>query len=109
MINFLPGFVILTVLLLLNGLLSAARSALVNAPKAQLRQMAEQGVAGAALAAHVAEDATPLIATIRLGQTVCRFFAAGLAALLFTPVLVKELSQFPSLAPYAVVEAFVLV
>jgi CBS domain containing-hemolysin-like protein len=111
MFEFIPGFVVLAILLILNGLLSAARSALVNAPKAQLRQMAEQGVAGAALAARVAENATSLIATLRLGQTVCRFFAAGLAAVLFAPALSETLRQWPALAPpqWAAVEAFSLV
>lgn len=109
MFDFLPGLIVLAILLLLNGLLSAARSALVNASKAQLRQMAEQGVAGATLAAQVAEDATPLIATIRLGQTVCRFFAAGLAAVLFAPALAESIRQIPLLAPYAAIEAFVCI
>lgn len=109
MFDFLPGFTVLAILLLTNGLLSAARSALVNASKARLRQMEEQGVAGAKLAARIAQDATPLIATLRLGQTLCRFFAAGLAAVLFAPVLAETLRQWPALAPYAAVEAFTLV
>lgn len=109
MFDFLPGLVVLALVLFVNGLLSAARSALVNAPKARLRQMEEQGVAGAKLAAQIVQDATPLIATLRLSQTVCRFFAAGLAALLFAPALAEVLRQWPALAPYAAVEAFVLV
>lgn len=109
MFDFLPGLIVLAILLFLNGLLSAARSALVNASKAQLRQMEQAGVAGAKLAARVAEDATPLIATIRLGQTVCRFFAAGLAAVLFAPALAEIFRPFPLLAPYAAIEAFVAI
>ncbi|MGH2524245.1 MAG: hemolysin family protein, partial [Anaerolineales bacterium] len=87
----------------------AARSALVNASKPRLRQMQEAGVGGAGLAARVAEDSTPLIATVRLGQTLCRFFAAGLTAWLLTPALAGVLRQWPSLAVQAEAEAFFVV
>lgn len=107
--DFSIGLLALLTLLAFNGLLAAARSALVNAPKARLRQMVEQGVNGAALAVRVAEDATPLIATLRLTQTVCRFFTAGLVTLLFVSPLAQWLQQYPSLAPYATVEAFTVI
>ncbi len=89
----------LVLLLGLNGLLAASRSALVNASKPRLRQMREAGVGGAALAARVAEDSTPLIATLRLAQTLCRFFMAALAALLFAPGLADVFRQWPGLIP----------
>src|SRR5438876_711600 len=78
MVNTNSGLVVLVVLLIANGLLASARSALVGASHARLRQMVESQTAGAALALRVAEDATPLIATIRLAQTSLRFLAAGL-------------------------------
>ena len=81
------GLIVLFVLLLVNGLLAAARSALVGASRARLRQMVEEGRGGAARALRVAEDATPLIATIRLVQTLARFFVAGIIALLYEPLL----------------------
>src|SRR5688500_19134465 len=77
------GLIILMVLLLVNGVLAAARSALVGASRARLRQLVEEGRGGAARALRVAEDATPLIATIRLVQTLARFFVAGIIALLY--------------------------
>jgi CBS domain containing-hemolysin-like protein len=105
----LVGLLVLALLVLLNSLLAAARSALVNASKPRLRQMREAGMSGADLAARVAEDATPLIATVRLVQTICRFFIAGLAALLFAPALADVFRQSSVLAPRAFSEAFVVV
>lgn len=76
------GVIAAVCLLLANGLLAAGRAALVNASRGRLRQMAEAREPGAALASRVAEDATALLTTLRLTQTVCRFGLAGLAALL---------------------------
>lgn len=95
------GLIALALLLLLNSVLAASRSALVNASKPRLRQMREAGVSGANLAARVAEDSTPLIATVRLAQTFCRFFVAALAALLFAPGLADVFRQWPGLIPQA--------
>jgi CBS domain containing-hemolysin-like protein len=92
------GLVVLVALLIVNGLFAAARSALVGASRPRLRQMAEEGRGGAALALRVAEDATPLIATVRLVQTLLRFTAAGLIAMLFEPALAALLRTFPGLA-----------
>jgi len=104
-----PGLFVLVAFFMVNGVLAAARSALVNASKARLRQMQKNGAGGATLALRVAEDATPLIVTVRLGQTLCRFFIAGLAAVYFTPSLAPLFQRWPSLAPQAQSEAFVVV
>ena len=92
------GLIILIVLLIANGVLAAARSALVGASRARLRQLAEAGQSGAALAVRVAEDATPLIATVRLLQTLTRFFVAGIIALLYEPLLAGWLASALPLA-----------
>ena len=90
------GLIILVLLLITNGVLAAARSALMGASRARLRQMVEAGRSGAALALRVAEDATPLIATVRLLQTLSRFFLAGIIALLYEPLLAGWLrTAFP--------------
>jgi CBS domain containing-hemolysin-like protein len=95
------SMLIALVLLLVNSLLAAARSALVSASRTRLRQGVEQGQAGARLALAVAEDATPLIATVRLAQALCRFFAAGVIATLFEPLLAAVIGQWPAVAVLA--------
>jgi CBS domain containing-hemolysin-like protein len=95
------GVLALAGLLIFNGLMAAARSALMGASRARLRQMVEAGTNGAARALRVAEDATPLLATIRLVQTTLRFLAAGLIAISFEPQLAGVIAAWPSLAPQA--------
>jgi CBS domain containing-hemolysin-like protein len=87
MSEFTIGLILLVVLLLINGVLAAARSCLMGASRPRLRQMVEAGRPGAKLALRVAEDATPLIATVRFLQTLARFFVAGILALLYEPRL----------------------
>src|SRR5258708_27774452 len=95
------GLIVLIILLTANGLMAAARSALVGAAHSRLRQMVEAHTSGAALALRVSEDATPLIATIRLTQTTLRFLAAGLIAVQFEPSLAGTFAALPGLAPEA--------
>jgi putative hemolysin len=95
------GLLILIVLLTANGLLAAARSALVGASQARLRQLVESHTSGASLALRVTENSTPLIATVRLAQTTLRFLSAGLIAIQFEPSLAAVIARYPSLAPEA--------
>ncbi|HLB49505.1 MAG TPA: hemolysin family protein [Anaerolineales bacterium] len=88
-------------LIVFNSVLAAARSAFVNARRARLDQMAEAGEGGAELALRVATDSAPLIATVRLAQTVCRFLAAGVVTFVFAPHLARALSVWPALAGQA--------
>ena len=83
----LPGLIVLVLLLFANGLLAAARAALVSASKPRLAQMQAMGVGGAALATRVAEDAPRLIASVRMAQAFCRFSLAGLLIWLLEPAL----------------------
>ena len=78
-------------LVALNSLLAAARSAFVNARRARLEQLAEAGEGGARLALRVALDSAPLIATVRLAQTICRFLAAGVITFVYAPLLIDGL------------------
>lgn len=77
------------ILIGIDSVLAAMRSAFLNARRARLKQMAESGESGAALALKVAQDSAPLIATIRLAQTLCRFFIAGVATFFFAPPLAQ--------------------
>lgn len=96
-------------LIAFNSVLAAARSAFVNARRARLEQMIQSGEGGAALALRVATDSAPLIATVRLAQTLCRFLAAGVVTFVFAPHLTRWLSNWPMPAGQATVVAVVLI
>lgn len=107
--NLLWDTVIALGLIGVDGWLAAARSAFLNARRARLEQMVEAREAGAVLALRVAQDATPLVATIRLAQTLCRFFVAGVATFVFAPPLANVLAVAPGLAPQATALAVVII
>jgi CBS domain containing-hemolysin-like protein len=88
-------------LIALNSLLAAARSAFVNARRAILEQRAQSNEGGAKLALRVATDSAPLIATVRLAQTICRFLAAGVITYVFAPVVIAWLATWPPLVSEA--------
>ena len=92
---------ILVGLIGLNAFLAAARSTLVNARRPRLRQLHEAGTSGAGLAQRIAEDASRLIATVRLAQALCRFSAAGAAVAILGPVVRPVLAGWPPTAPSA--------
>jgi CBS domain containing-hemolysin-like protein len=90
-----------------DSMLAAARSAFLNARRSRLEQMAEAGEGGARLAVEVARDSAPLIATIRLAQTLCRFFVAGVATFLFAPPLRAGLEGLAIPYPTAIAVAVI--
>ncbi len=85
--NSLTGGSLLTLVLLLNGLLAAAGSALRNSQPAQLSLLEEEGATGARLAARVASQATRLILSVRIGQSLLRLIGVGLALAVAYPIL----------------------
>jgi CBS domain containing-hemolysin-like protein len=69
----------LIAVLAFDGLLSAARAALMNSHAPSLRSMETEGVAGAARALALASDATGLLLSFRVVQYLARLAAIALA------------------------------
>lgn len=88
MINIWVGVLILLVVLLLDVLLAAARSAFVNCRISQLRTMMDEDVKGAELALKIATEATRLILSLRIGLSVIRIFGIGVPLILLSPLYV---------------------
>lgn len=99
--------VLLLALILVNGFLAMARSALVNVRKARLRQLIDEGVGSARTAERLAEDASRLLATTQLGMMLTAFFAGAVVAVVSAPPLADLLQPLLGEASYPV--AFVLV
>lgn len=76
---------LLIVLLFFDGLMALARSAFVNSRLSQLRSMDEAGVAGAGQAAEVLSQASRLILSLRLTQSLLRLAVIGLTMAAFLP------------------------
>jgi putative hemolysin len=98
---------LLLALMVANGLLAMARSALVNVRKPRLRQLVEEGVREARAAESLAEDAGRLLATTQLGMMLTSFFAAAVVAVASAPPLAEIWEPWLAEASYPV--AFVVV
>lgn len=94
-------------LMIFNGFLAMARSALVNVRKARLGQLVEEGVGPARTAKRLAEDASYLLATTQLGMMLTSFFAGAVAAAVSAPPLAAAWQPWLGGASYPI--AFVLV
>jgi putative hemolysin len=99
--------VLFLVLMVINGLLAMARTALINVRKARLRQLVEEGVGAARTAERLAEDASRLLATTQLGMMLTSFFAGAVVAVISAPPLADILRPWLGEASYPI--AFVLV
>jgi putative hemolysin len=81
-------------LMILNGFLAMARSALINVRKLRLRQLSEEGVGSARTAERLAEDAKRLLATTQLGMMLTSVFAGATVAVVSGPPLAKSLEPW---------------
>ncbi len=99
--------ILLLGLLVLNGFLAMSRSALVNVRKTRLQQLVDEGVGSARTAERLAEDASRLLATTKLGMMLTSFFAGAVVAVVSAPPLADALQPWLGGASYIV--AFVLV
>ncbi len=84
------GLAFFLTLVITNGLLGAAGSALKNSHPARLRQMEEAGIRGAGRAAHVASRATRLIVSLRVGHGALRLVAFAVALMSFGPLALQS-------------------
>lgn len=74
-------------LLLLSGLLTAARSALVNSNITRLDEMIKNADVGASLAKRVASSSSRLLLSMRVAQALLRLLTFGLGFSLLVPAL----------------------
>jgi len=86
------GIVSLIGLVVVNAILSAAHSALVNVRKPQLREIAELGDKRAQRVLDISEDATRLLTSRQFVGIIIRFWAAGILTLNVAPPLVPLLT-----------------
>ncbi len=100
--------ILIVVLLALSAYFAAARAALANVRKARLRQLADEGKAAAQVAERVAEDASRMLATTRLGAALSTFLLAALVVYLVVPTLSNALRSISWLAGIATGVALVL-
>jgi putative hemolysin len=102
----LIGLVVLGGFILLNALLKMAYVALINTPKAKLKDMADEGHPRAAQALALSTDATRLLASQQLMDLLLRFTIALVAAVSLAPPLRDQLVDLKASAALADIVAY---
>jgi putative hemolysin len=96
---------IVFVLILINGFFAMSELAIVSARRARLRQMAEDGHHGAALALRLAEDPTSFLSIVQTGITVNSVLAATFSGATLADRFKDYFNMIPWIAPHGEIVA----
>jgi putative hemolysin len=91
---------IISLLLLINGLFAMTEVAVISARKNRLRNMADEGKAGAKAALDLAESPNQFLSTIQIGITLIGIFAGAYGGATIAEQISKSISTIPLLKPY---------
>ena len=92
---------IISLLLLVNGLFSMAEIAVVSSRKARLQQRADEGDRRAAQALKLAEAPDAFLSTVQIGITLIGILAGAFGGATLSDPLAQQLAAIPALARYA--------
>jgi putative hemolysin len=92
---------LLFALLLANGFFSMSELAVVSSRKTRLRELAEEGDAGAARALAVAEEPTRFLSTVQVGITFVGTLASAIGGAALAERLAPALAGLPLVGAYA--------
>jgi putative hemolysin len=98
--NFLVEFVIILLLILINGVLALSEIAIVSARKARLQAQVDDGDVRAKAALALAENPTVFLSTVQVGITLVGILAGAIGGATIGTQLGAWISQIPVLAPY---------
>lgn len=93
--------VLILLLVIANGVFSTAEMAVVSARKARLRQRAEDGGRGAAVALELANNPHDFLSTVQVGITMIGTLAGAFGGATIAEKLAVYLKEIPVAAPYA--------
>src|SRR5512138_1958687 len=99
--NLTPGLITIGILLVLNGILAMAETALLSSRKARLQNESNKGNEKAALALKLTEDPNQFLSVIQIGITTIDLLIGALTGATLGIWIDAKLSQYPSLEPYS--------
>lgn len=99
--TFFLDFIILLLLLILNGVLAMAELAVVSARKPRLKQMADDGDENARAALALAEEPGDFLSAIQIGITLVGIITGAFGGARLSVPVAELLNQAPFLAPYS--------
>jgi putative hemolysin len=100
-INLTPGLITIGILLILNGILAMAETALLSSRKARLQNESNKGDAGATLALKLTENPNQFLSVIQIGITSIDLMIGALTGATLGVWLDRQLEQYAALEPYS--------
>lgn len=94
-------FVILLVLILINGLFAMSEIAIVSSRKARLQQLMDNGSSGARMAMRLANDPGKLLSTVQVGITTIGILSGAFGENAIAERLIAVFETYPRIAPYS--------
>jgi putative hemolysin len=99
--NFSGGLIAIAVLLLLNGVLAMAETALLSVKKTRLQNQHNKGDERAGMVLKLIENPTQFLSVIQIGITSIDLLIGALTAATLGVWINMELDKFPALAAYS--------
>jgi putative hemolysin len=100
-INLTPGLIAIAVLLILNGVLAMAETALLSTRKARLQNELNKGDQRAGIALKLTENPNQFLSVIQIGITSIDLFIGALTGATLGIWIDAQLHQYPPLVPYS--------
>jgi putative hemolysin len=94
-------FLVLLLLILVNGLFAMSEIAVVSARNARLQQWADEGKAGAGVALELAAEPGHFLAAIQVGITLIGILNGAFGEATVAASLAGRIAQVPVLVPYS--------
>jgi magnesium and cobalt exporter, CNNM family len=102
-INLIPGLIAIGILLILNGVLAMAETALLSARKARLQNAVNKGNKRAEIALRLTENPNQFLSVIQIGITSIDLLIGALSGATLGVWVDSQLSQYPALASYSAI------
>lgn len=99
--NFSGGLIAIAVLLLLNGVLAMAETALLSARKARLQNQSNKGDTRAGIVLKLTEDPNQFLSVIQIGITSIDLLIGALTGATLGVWINQQMDKLPALAPYS--------
>ena len=106
--NFSGGLIAIAILLLLNGVLAMAETALLSVRKTRLQNQLNKGDARAGLVLKLTENPNQFLSVIQIGITSIDLLIGALTGATLGVWINMELERFPILAPYSEIISIVV-
>jgi len=106
--NFSGGLIAIAILLLLNGVLAMAETALLSVRKTRLQNQFNKGDARAGIVLKLTENPNQFLSVIQIGITSIDLLIGALTGATLGVWINMELERFPVMAPYSEVLSIVV-